>query len=317
VLKFSLVMEEYLYDRDPPFQELSTPQVQEDDFHSTIDSILEEVRDEGSFDLMHLIHNKSSYSDGRWSDSTQDQSLIPFYNSFVEYPELNHEAASSVQPKLSKADESLASRKSTALSCAWPDCKVSTKRQSDLTRHVNTVHFPAHIFQCKVIGCNKHFYRKDKLQDHERHHSKILKGISKTTNQSGNDALSLRNDESGSSSLGCLREILKPNGIQDFDLDSQRSTPATEDSGGPSEDLSRTSEGLSRENSISTKSTSSFRTISSRNLSDLHSASQAREINLPRRSFACPFRKHNRREYDIHKHKSCAMSGWATVHRMK
>jgi hypothetical protein len=33
--------------------------------------------------------------------------------------------------------------------------------------------------------------------------------------------------------------------------------------------------------------------------------------------FACPFRKHNPRRYNIHTHRSCALSSWATIARVK
>jgi hypothetical protein len=310
-------MEEYPYDRDSFF-------VQEHDFSNSIGDILKEVQDEVPFDSRDVIHHESSCMDGRWSDSTHDQSYIQSYDLFADDLTFSHADGSSIQPRLPKVDETVTSRKpATTLACAWPDCKVSTKRKTDLIRHINTRHFPTYSFPCQVSGCNRSFYRKDKLQEHERHshHSEVLvsqRDVSKTTTQAVNDILALHDDESiclstkdtildesGSRSLGCWKFDLPG-----FDLDPQRSTPATEDSGGPSDDLSRTSDGLSRRGSLSTKSTSSYRTISSRNLSELRSASQVSGL-------ACPFRKHNRQEYAIHKYKSCATSKWATVHRVK
>jgi len=308
-------MEEYHYNHDLHFLQ--------DDFLNSIDGIWKEVQDEVQFDWRDGIHHESSCVDGRRSDSTHDQSYIQSCDPFADDLSFSHTDGSSIQPRLPKVDEAVTSRKpATTLACAWPDCKVSTKRKTDLIRHINTRHLPAHSFPCQVSGCNRSFYRKDKLQEHERHshHSEVLvsqRDGSKTTTQAVNNILALHDDESicpstkdtildesGSRSLGGWKFG------SDFDLDPQRSTPATEGSGGPSDDLSRTSDGLSRRGSLSTKSTSSYRTISSKRISKLRSASQIRGL-------ACPFRKHNRQEYAIHKYKSCATSKWATVHRVK
>jgi len=63
------------------------------------------------------------------------------------------------------------------ISCDWPECTRSFRRQSDLVRHRDTIHQKKKKFWCTAPGCNRSesygglkrpFPRKDKLNEHVR-----------------------------------------------------------------------------------------------------------------------------------------------------
>jgi len=307
--------------------------VQEQGFQNTMDDDLfltgvwtrdggEQTTDDFPTSLKDTRHGPFGF----WSaaPAMYDQSNITFPENLA----FSHTDGSSIQAKSPKVDEIVASHKSAeTLECAWPGCRLSFRRKTDLTRHVNSKHFPVRCYICTVAGCNRTFHRKDKLRDHERcwHHSEIAtsqKDTSATaTTQAANDAQDLQGGFLGldTEDHTCDEMDPRPSFLRQFDEQVRLtwSSPATEGSCGQSEDSSRASDGLSRKDSISTRSTSSRRTVSSKNRSELRPATWVREIGRAGLRFACPFRKHDRHEYDIHRYRVCATSGWISVARVK
>ncbi|KAL3481010.1 hypothetical protein BJX99DRAFT_194876 [Aspergillus californicus] len=54
------------------------------------------------------------------------------------------------------------------LVCKWKDCRSRHvfHRDTDLLRHVKTIHIMPYAYPCQVSGCRKAFSRKDKVTNH-------------------------------------------------------------------------------------------------------------------------------------------------------
>jgi hypothetical protein len=142
----------------------SALQIQEQGFRNTIDDDLlltgvwtrdggEQRTDDFPISLNDTRHGQFSF----WpaAPATYDQSNI----TFPENPAFSHADGSSIQAKSPRVDEIMAPHKSAeTLECAWPDCRLSFRRKTDLTRHVNSKHFPVRSYACTVAGCNRIFF---------------------------------------------------------------------------------------------------------------------------------------------------------------
>jgi uncharacterized C2H2 Zn-finger protein len=309
-------------------------QVPEQDFSNSLDDLLRGVWD-GDGGEQRIddfpIGLKDAKQDpfGLWSAPPATYNVT-----FPRNGAFSHDVGSSIQVRSPTVDEILASHNPAAtpatpatLKCAWPGCRSSFRRKADLIRHVNSQHFPAHSYRCTVEGCTRTFYRRDKLRDHERHSHRSEVAPSQkdtsttTTARAANGArdmrvgfLALNTEDRTYDGMDPQPSFLRQS---DEQVRQTWSSPATEASYDQSQDFSRTSDGLSGKDSVSTRSTSSHGTISSKNRSELRPAGWAGEIDNTSRQFACPFRKHDRDKYDIHKHSVCAMSSWKSVARLK
>lgn len=60
----------------------------------------------------------------------------------------------------------------SVLKCEWKGCKSkrSFGRRAELERHVKSIHISPDAYQCPVIGCEKSFGRKDRMESHKRQH---------------------------------------------------------------------------------------------------------------------------------------------------
>ena len=253
--------------------------------------------------------------------------------SFGQATAFHYADGSSNQAISPSLDETVPSQKSAEAlpgeryMCEWPACTTSFMRKGDLRRHVNHKHLPVLSFRCEAEGCNKTFRRRDKLREHERrsHDSEahipqkdLSATITRTLDNVGSVGLGIEYhvpDVTDSSHSFWMQ--VDEQARQGLNNDTQRSTPATEDSCGPSENFSTASDGFSRKDSISTRSTSSHRTISSKNRRELRSSRQLEEIDHAKRRFACPYRKNNPHKYNIHNHLTCATSGYDSITRLK
>lgn len=302
-------------------------QVPEQDFSNSLDDLLRGVWDgdggvQRTDDFPIDLTAASQDPFGLWSAAPATYNIT-----FPENLAFSHEDGSSIQATSTKVDEIVASNKSAAtLKCAWPGCRSSFGRKADLMRHVNSQHFPAHSYRCAVKGCTRTFYRRDKLRDHERHshRSEVAasqKDTSTTTARAVNDAQDMRVEFLALDTEDRTYDEMDPQtsflGQSDEQVRQTWTSPATEVSYDQSQDFPRASDGLSGKDSVSTRSTSSHRTISSKNRSKLRPASWVGEIDNNSRQFACPFRKYDRDKYDIHRHSVCAMSSWKSVARLK
>jgi Zinc finger, C2H2 type len=213
-------------------------------------------------------------------------------------------------------------------SCDWPDCTTTFARRADYNRHLKERHLPVQRYMCTFLGCNKTYNRRDKLQSHERHsHNPEVcisekdssSAIPQTIHDIGSLDMIFENHASkeaatSSSSWTAVDEHAR---FQDFNSDTNRSSPVADYSCGPSEDFFISSDEFSRKGSMSVTSTSSNRTVLSRNRIELLSTSQTEETDHAERKFACPYRKHNPGKYNINNHRTCAASGWDSIPRVK
>jgi hypothetical protein len=220
------------------------------------------------------------------------------------------------------------------LSCLWLGCNSSFRRQGDLQRHVRTKHVQPHSYKCAVIGCEKTFSRSDKFQGHLRtrhaaESSPLRRDASTVITRANYNPMSFPAFESfvtvfsnetkhhildGSDPSGPIQMYRIPS--QDPQSDRESSTPATEYSYAPMEESCGASDLNSNRGSISTRSKSPYKTITSnnRNTSRLSSRNQD---NPSRRRFACPYQKHDPRTYNSYNYHICASSSWDSVSRVK
>jgi hypothetical protein len=267
-----------------------------------------------------------------------------FATSFFQprtFPDMDH---SFQQNSFQDPNESLGPRNSTKaakaapqerLSCERLGCNSSFTRQRDLQRHVISRHVQYRSYKCAITGCDGTFSRLDKLREHQRRkHAAELPSLRRdastaTTRAEHYQAQSLPNFEYLVKALnmeidhpladGSGHSIPKQMDRISYkrpQSDRESSTPATEYSYGLIEESSGVSNLNSRGGSISTRSRSPCKTITSNNRDTVHLCSRGQDDHT-RRRFACPYQKHDPRTYNIRRYRTCASSGWDTLSRVK
>lgn len=223
------------------------------------------------------------------------------------------------------------------LSCDRPGCNSSFTRQGDLERHVKSKHVKIRSYKCAITGCEKTFYRLDKLRDHQgrKHIAELPSPFlgrnappPKNRADYGHAEVPL-NIEHLVKALNAERDHVLEDGSSDSiqnhmcrtpyrgqQNDRESSTPAMDYSYGLIEECSRVSDLNSSGGSMSTRSRSPCKTITSAN-SDTFNFSSRDQDDSTQRLFACPYQKHDPRTYNSRRYRSCISSGWNKVTRVK
>jgi len=312
------------------------------------------IEQEHSWENLSIDLEPETFTDGNTPTGPQNypelESPLPefsddhFTASFFQPrtpPEIDH---SFQQILFQDLNESLGPRNSTKaakaapqerLSCERLGCKSSFTRQRDLQRHVISRHVQLRGHKCAITGCDGTFSRLDKLREHQRRkHAAELPSLwrdaSITTTRAEHDNVqSLPNFECLVRALnmeiehplvdGSGRSIPKQMytiAYQGPQSDRESSTPATEYSYGLIEESSGVSDLNSSGGSISTRSRSPCKAITSSNRDTVELSSRGQDDHT-RRRFACPYQKHDPRTYNIRRYRTCASSGWDTLPRVK
>lgn len=220
------------------------------------------------------------------------------------------------------------------LSCDRPGCTSSFTRQADLQRHVISRHDKGRSYKCAVNGCEKTFYRQDKLLVHRRRQHTaefpfLQSDVSPATLKAEHhqaqihpdfeyflNALDVGIDHApvDGSNYSIQEHVGRISG-RDRQSNPESSTPATEYSV-LTEETSGASDLISSGGSISTRSRSPCKAISCSSNDTVNFSSQGQD-ECTRRRFPCPYHKHDPQTYNIRRYRTCTLSSWDTLPRLK
>jgi hypothetical protein len=331
---------------------MDTPASMDEDLHDLLR--MPGIEQEHSWENLSIDLEPETFADANTPTGPQHylelRSPLPesgddhFATSFFQprtFPDIDHSYQQNIFQDL---NESLGPQNSTKAAKAAPQerllcerlgCNSSFTRQRDLHRHVISRHVQLRSYKCAITGCDGTFSRLDKLREHQRRkHAAELPSLRRdaptaTTRAEHDHAQSLPNFEYIVRALNMEIEHPLADGsghsipkqmyrisYQGPQSDRESSTPATEYSYGLIEESSGVSDLNSSGGSISTRSRSPCKTITSNNRDTAQLSSRGQDDHT-RRRFACPYQKHDPRTYNIRRYRACASSGWDTLPRVK